>query len=248
MENMVLVGLSRQIALRRELDVIANNLANLNTTGFKGESVLFEEHLMPTARFDHFQRPNDRRVSFVLDRETHTDMSQGVTTLTGSKLDVAISGDAFFAVETPSGNRYTRGGSFSINNLGELVTLSGHRVLGTGGPIILDPNDTDIMIARDGTISNREGERGKLNLVRFENTAVLSKQGDNLYSSSTEPQPAGNTSGVIQGSLEKSNVQPIMEMGRMIEITRAYTTLAGLMNRADELRRSAIERLADVPM
>jgi flagellar basal-body rod protein FlgF len=248
MENMVLVGLSRQIALRRELDVIANNLANLNTTGFKGESVLFEEHLMPTARFDHFARPNDRRVSFVLDRETRTDMSQGMMVQTGSKLDVAIDGDAFFAVETPNGDRYTRAGSLSVNSLGELVTQSGYRVLGTGGPITLDPNDTDIMIARDGTISNREGERGKLNLVRFDNAALLNKQGDNLYSSNAEPQPAGRTSSIIQGSLEKSNVQPVMEIGRMIEITRAYTTLAGLMNRTDELRRSAIERLADVPM
>lgn len=248
MENMVLVGLSRQIALRRELDVIANNLANLNTTGFKGESVLFEEHLMPTARFDHFQRPNDRRVSFVLDRETHTNMSQGSVMPTEGKLDVAIDGDAFFAVETPGGNRYTRGGSFALNSAGELVTHAGYRVLGAGGPITLDPNDTDVMIASDGTISNREGERGKLNLVRFDSTAVLTKQGDGLYTSNVEPQPAGVTSNVIQGSLEKSNVQPILEMGRMIEITRAYTTLASLMSRADELRRSAIERLADVPM
>jgi len=247
MENMVLVGLSRQMALRRELDVIANNLANLNTTGFKAESVLFEEHLQPTARFDHFTQPHDRRVSFVLDRETRTDMSQGMMIQTGSKFDVAIDGEGFFTVETPQGDRYTRAGSLSVNATGELVTHAGYRVLGAGGPVVLDPNDTEISIARDGTISTREGERGKLRLVQFGNPGELTKLGDNLYSSSAEPLPADVNTRVIQGTLEKSNVQPVMEIGRMIEVTRSYTTLAGLMSRADELRRSAIERLADVP-
>jgi flagellar hook-basal body protein len=167
MENTVLVGLSRQIALRRELDVIANNLANLGTTGFKAESVLFEQHLSDTARADNFTVPQDRSVRFVLDRETRTDLSQGAFSQTGSKLDVAIDGEGFFAVDSPQGERYTRAGGFSLSPTGELITPSGHQVLGTGGPIVLDPNDTEISIARDGTISTREGERGRLRLVRF---------------------------------------------------------------------------------
>ena len=247
MENTVLVGLSRQIALRRELDVIANNLANIGTTGFKAESVLFEQHLSDTARTDNFTVPQDRSVRFVLDRETRTDLSQGAFSQTGSKLDVAIDGEGFFTVETPQGERYTRAGGFALSSTGELVTPSGYQVLGAGGPIVLDPNDTEISIARDGTISTREGERGRLRLVRFENPSQLIKQGDNLYSSESPPLPVEPRTTVVQGSIEKSNVHSVLEIGRMIEVTRAYTSLASLMSRTDDLRRSAIERLADVP-
>jgi len=248
MENTLLVGLSRQIALRRELDVIANNIANIGTTGFKAENVLFEEHLARGARVDHFPVPQDRRVSFVLDRETRTNLAQGPFSQTGSSLDVAIDGEGFFAVETPQGERYTRAGGFAINTAGELVTPAGHRVLGNAGPIVLSPDDTEITIALDGTVSTRNEERGRLRIVRFEDTSQLNKQGDNLFSSEAAPLPAGVTTRVVQGSIEKSNVQAVVEMGRMIEVTRAYTSLASLMSRADELRRSAIERLADVPM
>ena len=247
MENTVLVGLSRQIALRRELDVIANNLANLGTTGFKAESVLFEQHLKSSARTDNFTVPQDRQVRFVLDRETRTDLSQGAFAQTGSKLDVAIDGEGFFAVDTPQGERYTRAGGFALSSTGALTTPSGYQVLGTGGPIVLDPNDTEITIARDGTISTRDGERGRLRLVRFENPSQLTKQGDNLYSSEAQPLPVEPRTTVVQGSIEKSNVHSVLEIGRMIEVTRAYTSLASLMSRTDELRRTAIERLADVP-
>jgi flagellar basal-body rod protein FlgF len=247
MENALLVGLSRQVALRRELDVIANNLANLGTTGFKGENVLFEQFVGSGAHHDEFPTYVDRQVSFVLDRETHTDISQGAFTQTGSQFDAAIDGEGFFVVETPQGDRYTRAGSFALNAAGELVTTAGYRVLGDGGPITLDPNDTNISIARDGTISTPAGERGKLRLVRFENPSQLARYGDNLFSADAPPLPAEPRTRLVQGSLEKSNVRPILEIGRMIEVTRAYTTLANLMSRTDELRRSAIERLADVP-
>jgi flagellar basal-body rod protein FlgF len=247
MENTVLVGLSRQIALRRELDVIANNLANLGTAGYKSESVLFEQHLAAGAHTDSFESPADRRVAFVLDRETRTNMAPGSFEQTGSKFDVAIDGDGFFVVETPQGDRFTRAGALGINSAGELVTQTGFRILGDGGPITLDPNDTEISIAGDGTISTRDGERGKLRLVSFEDDGALTKEGHNLYSSTLPPQPVEPRTRVVQGTIEKSNVQSILEIGRMIEVTRAYTSLATLMNRTDELRRNAIQQLADVP-
>ena len=117
MENASLVGLSRQIALQRELDVVANNIANLNTTGFKADNVVFQEHLMPVARANQF-RGNDRQVSFVQDRATWLDLSQGPVQQTGNPLDVAISGNAFLTVQTPRGERYTRNGALQINNPG----------------------------------------------------------------------------------------------------------------------------------
>jgi flagellar basal-body rod protein FlgF len=250
MDNALLVGLSRQVALQRELDVIANNLANINTNGFKGESVQFEEYLSSSARAATFPQA-DRRVSFVQDRQTIRDFSQGPIANTGSVLDVAISGDGFLVVDTPAGERYTRNGSLSKNATGELVTSEGYRVRGAQGAIQFDQNDTDILIARDGTISALNGkqiaDRGKLRLVYFANPEKLSKEGLGLYSAAGQTALAATpATAVVQGAVEKSNVQPVLEMSRMVEVTRAYTSLANLMNRTDELRRNAINKLADV--
>src|SRR6185312_9857675 len=125
MQNALLIGLSRQVALSRELDVVANNIANLNTTGFKADGSLFEEFLNSAARDE-----SNERLSFVRDRATWTDMSPGGTDRTGNALDVAINGDGYFAVQTQRGVRYTRNGSFQINPTGQLVTAEGDPVLG----------------------------------------------------------------------------------------------------------------------
>jgi flagellar basal-body rod protein FlgF len=246
MENALLVGLSRQVALRRELDVIANNLANLGTTGFKGENVLFEQYLGSGARENNFPIP-DQRVAFVVDRATRTDFAQGALEQTGNKLDVAIDGPGFLVVETPRGERYTRNGSFALAANGELVNADGNRVIGESGPIVLEPADTDITIARDGSVSTKGGERGRIKMVRFEAGQQLSKEGGNLFSTSAQPLPVEPRTSLIQGAIEKSNVRPIQEIGRMIEVTRAYTTLANLLSRTDELRGNAINKLAEVP-
>src|SRR5262245_39291216 len=172
MENAALVGLSRQIALQRELDVVANNIANVNTTGFKADNMVFHEHLMPVARANQF-RGNDRVVSFVQDRATWLNLAQGPVQQTGNPLDVAISDNAFLTVQTPNGERYTRNGALQINNAGQLVTSEGHQVVGANGPIVFQSGDRNIAISSDGTISVREGnnttdsQRGKLRLAEF---------------------------------------------------------------------------------
>jgi len=252
MENSGLIGLSRQMALRRELDVIANNMANLTTTGFKADSHIFHEHLMPVARSDRFMRP-DRRLSFVLDRATWHDLGQGPIQHTGNPLDVAIDGNAFLAVQTPQGERYTRNGALQINAQGELVTSQGYRVVGENGPILFQPGDRDIAISREGTITVRQGtnvaeaQRGKLRIVGFAQPERLEKDGTTLFRPAGQaPQPAP-TAGVIQGSIEKSNVRSVIEMTRMIEVTRTYTSIAGMLQSHGDLRRTAIERLAEVP-
>jgi len=252
MDNALLVGLSRQVALRRELDVIANNIANLNTTGFKGESVMFEQYLDPTARHEYFPG-NDRRIAFVLDRATLQDFSQGPLQRTEAPLDVAIDGPGFFAVQSQNGERYTRAGNFHLNPQGQLVTNNGHPVLGASGPIVFEPTDVNIAIASDGTVSatNSAGqvsERGKLRLVNFPNPTQLVAQGDSLWAApqGTAPQTAAVTTRTVQGSLEKSNVQAVKEMNRMLEVTRSYTNISNMQQRTDELRRKAIEKLAEV--
>ncbi|MBN8990806.1 MAG: flagellar basal-body rod protein FlgF [Rhizobiales bacterium] len=253
MENTLLVGLSRQMVLERQMDVVANNVANVNTNGFKADRSLFEEYLRSPAREDNFMR-SDRRVSFVQDRATFKDFAAGNTELTKNPLDISIDGKAFLTVQTPAGERYTRDGGLQINNQGQLVTSGGHPVLGASGPIVFQPTDKAINIAADGTITVLEGTgrvdsvRGKLRLASFADAQKLVKEGSNLYSAGpgVTAQP-DTTSRVRQGFIEKSNVNSVQEMSRMIEITRAYTQLSALLQQQSDLHKSAIEKLADVP-
>jgi flagellar basal-body rod protein FlgF len=252
-ENALLIGLSRQMALQREVDIVANNIANLNTTGFKADGHLFAEYLMPGARSDAFAGA-DRRMSFVLDRATWHDLGQGPIQQTGNPLDVAIDGKAYLTVDTPRGERYTRNGALQINAQGELVTTEGHRVAGDNGPIVFQPGDRDITINREGVISVRQGtnaadqQRGRLRLVGFAQPERLRKDGTTLFDAPAgmTPQPAP-TAGVIQGAVEKSNVRAVVEMTRMVEVSRTYTAVANLIQAHGDLRRTALERLADVP-
>jgi flagellar basal-body rod protein FlgF len=253
-ENALLVGLSRQVALRRELDVVANNIANVNTTGFKADNAVFQEYLMPVARENRFN-PADRRVSFVEDRGIWHDFRQGSLRETGGKLDVAIGGDGYFVVQTAAGERYTRNGSFQINSQGQLVTSDGSTVLGENGPITFQQTDHSVAITSEGRISVVEGSntsneslRGKLRLVSFAAPQRLLKDGANNFSAPAgmAPEPVRNPR-LIQGSLEASNVNAVGEMTRMIEITRTYTQISTLLQQQGELRRTAIERLAEVP-
>jgi flagellar basal-body rod protein FlgF len=254
MENMLLVGLSRQVALERQLGVVANNVANVTTTGYKSDTAIFEEYLSSPARDDDFPGA-DRRLSFVVDRATVHDFGQGPVERTGNPLDLALSGNAFFVVQVNGQDRYTRNGAFQINNQGQLVTNDGHQVIGANGPIVFQPGDQDISIARDGTITVREGSntnvdsvRGKLQLVSFERPQTLSKQGANLFvaPNGALANPATNF-GVRQGSIEKSNVNGVSEMAKMIEVMRAYTGIANLIQQMNDVRKMSIERLADVP-
>jgi flagellar basal-body rod protein FlgF len=254
MENPLLIGLSRQVALSRELEAVANNIANLNTTGFKADGTLFEEFLMPVAR-DHQFPPADSRVSFVRDRANWRDLSQGPVQRTGNPLDVAINGEAFFVVQTPRGDRYTRNGAFQINVNGELVNSEGDRVLGEGGPIQFQSTDNNVSIGPDGSIRVREGSnatidaaRGKLRLVSFERPRRLQKDGGSrfLAPAGMDPQPAQRAT-VTQGSIEKSNVRAVVEMTRMIEITRTYSQIALMLQQQSDMRRASIEKLGAVP-
>jgi flagellar basal-body rod protein FlgF len=249
MQNALLVGLSRQMALSRELDVVANNIANIDTTGYKADGSLFEEFLGSAAR----SGPNDGRVSYVLDRGVWHDMNQGPMQRTGNPLDVAIDGDGFLAVQTPQGERYTRNGSLQISPTGQLVTNDGNPVLGDSGPITFQSTDRQISISRDGTISVREGAsnadsaRGKLKLVAFDNKQQLRKDGSGTFAaaSGATPHPA-TTAGLQQGSIEKSNVRGVVEMSRMIEITRSYTQIATMLQQQGDQSTQAINKLADV--
>ncbi|MBJ3783926.1 flagellar basal-body rod protein FlgF [Devosia sediminis] len=242
MENAQLIGLSRQIALQRQMDVVANNIANLNTTGFKAEQILFEEYVMPVARDQNFPSL-DQPLSYVQDWATVHDLSGGAVTQTGNELDVALNGEGFFAVQTPGGERWTRAGSFQINNQGTLVDLSGNPVLGNGGPITFGPEETGITIAADGAVSSSVGAKGQLRIVEFANAQELTREGSNLFSGG-QPQVATATR-VMQGHVERSNVSGVAEMAEMIRVQRSYESAASLAKKQDDLRSDAIRRLGD---
>lgn len=254
MQNALLVGLSRQMSLQHEMEVVANNIANIDTNGFKADFSLFEEILMRGARDGNF-RAADSPVSFVRDRGTLIDLNQGPFQRTGSPLDVAINGDGFLVIRTPQGERYTRNGALQINPQGELVTSEGYQVLGDGGPIAFQTQDTGITIDPEGTVSVKDAAnstiaivRGQLRVVSFAQPQRLQKEGGSTFSA-----PAGMAATpstkfkVVQGALEKSNVRPIIEMSHMIEVSRSYQTIANLIQSRGDLDKSAIQQLADVP-
>ena len=255
MQNSLLVGLSRQVALGRELDVVANNIANVNTPGFKADGTMFEEFIGKVARsdMDDLSR-RDSRVSFVRDRATWSDLGQGSMERTGNPTDVAIQGQGFFAVQTPQGERYTRNGAFQINAQGQLVTGDGNPVLGENGPIQFQPNDREIQISGDGTVSvtvpgaTGESLRGKLRMVGFDNPGGLQKSGAGNFALANGVNIVPDTtSRFSQGTVEKSNVRSVVEMTRMIEITRTYTQVANMIQAQADLSRSAVDKLAEVP-
>jgi flagellar basal-body rod protein FlgF len=252
MQNALLIGLSRQMTLERQMDVIANNVANANTNGFKADHSLFEEFLNTNAREDNFVG-TDRRVSYVQDRGTFRDLVQGPMQPTNNPLDMAIDGNALFAVQANGGERYTRDGKFSLSSTGQLVTADGNPVLGNAGPITFQPTDHDINIAPDGTVTVLEGTaktdsiRGKIRMVSFDDPAKLTKLGANLYATGSATPLADAKSSVRQGYIEKSNVNAVGEMSRMVEVMRSYAAVANLLQQQSDLHKSAIEKLADVP-
>jgi len=254
MENALLVGLSRQMALTHELDIVANNIANIDSTGYKADNALFGQYLMPRASDQTFAG-RDRRIDYVQDRASWIDMSAGAIEHTGNPLDVAVDGNAYLVVQTARGQRYTRNGAFTINAAGQLVTSAGDQVVGDSGPITFQSTDHDVVISSNGIITVREGNstadspRGKLQLVSFDQPRRLQKDGGATFMApngvNANPAPAGT--GVIQGAIEKSNVNGVAEMARLIEITRSYTDIANILQQQSDQRRNALSQLSQTP-
>jgi len=228
-------------SLERVMDITANNVANMTTTGFKRHGIAFDTYIIQPARQSEFQ--------FAVENGTYRDIQQGPTVMTGNPLDVSIQGEGYFPVQTSQGIRYTRAGSFMLNGEGELVTPQGYQVLGDGGAAIAVPEDArDITIASDGTVSAAIGpeanmqELGRLRVMGFVADQALMHVGDNLYMANEEPE-AVEGSRMVQGGIEQSNVQGVVEMSRMMEVTRTYQTIVHLLELENERQRTAISRL-----
>lgn len=243
MDNALYISLSRQMTLRREMDVIANNIANADTTGYKFENLLVRtEPAKPAGMLDG---PNP--IKFVLDDGVARDFTQGALHTTGAAFDLGIEGKGFFKVETAAGERYTRDGRFTLTAEGKLVTQDGSAVQGDGGEIVVDPAKGQVAIAQDGTVSQAGTKIGKVGVFLFDDRSVLAKDQGNYFKNTSNAQPNPDTaSRVRQGMLEASNVNPIMQITRMIEVSRAYESVVRTMENTADLSKRAIERLGRV--
>ncbi len=244
MENALMVGLTRQMVLRRQMDITANNLANMSTAGFKVEKVLLRRiDDSPATSMD-----GPSQVSFVQDWGVARNFSDGRLENTGRALDLALMGRGFFAVETPEGERYTRDGRFSVDDTGTLVTADGMVILDRDdAPIILNQNGAAPLISADGAVRVDDVEIARLKVVNFASLGVLEKGGDGRYSveDGTEVLEV-ETPKIMQSHLERSNVIPISEITRMTNITRAYQSVSNMLKEEESLSRRTIERLGSV--
>lgn len=238
MENTGYVALSYQVALERKMDQVANNIANVDTNGFKSSHMLFNEYVVNATK----QKP----LSMVLDYGNYRNFEPGAFQQTGNTLDVALEGNGFLAVQTPDGQKYSRNGSMSVNQQGQLVTSGGLIVSDTGGkPIIIPPESRDVIISENGTVSTDQGQIGQLKVVRFDKPQQMKPVGNSLYETDQAAIPDATTR-VKQGMIEGSNVNAVLEMTDMIEVQRKYESVARLLQSDHDLQTSMIQSFSRI--
>ncbi len=242
MDTKILVSLSHQVAMERQMDIIANNIANMNTTAYKRESIMFNEYLSDIGG----SLPQSfKKVSFVQEVGIARQMTNGELLTTGNVLDVALEGEGMFKVRKTNGDiAYTRNGHFALSTNNTLITSDGHEILDDGdAPIEFPPNSDGFKVAEDGTVSAKEiGQIGKIAVLEFENYGALKKIGDNLYSAEEVPVPSDNFR-MSQGMLETSNVSAVLEVTNMIHLSRAYAQTANLIDQVQQTSSQAINSI-----
>jgi flagellar basal-body rod protein FlgF len=236
MENPGYTTLNRQVGLLREMSGVAHNIANMSTTGYRREGVIFSEFVQDLG-------PDAPSLSMAAGRVRELDFTHGAMTMTGAEFDLAIEGEGFFQITTPQGERLTRAGSFTRDAAGTLVTPDGHALLDAGGaPVFAPPDARSIAIAPDGTLSADGQPLAQIGLWQPADRNDMSRANGVLFAVDGPIQPVEN--GVIlQGYLEGSNVNPVTEITRMIEVQRAYELGQGLLEREDERIRAVIRTL-----
>lgn len=237
------VSLSLATAMQRSLDVAANNMSNASTAGYKAVRPLFES-------VSQNENKNPEATSYVRDKGNYMDTTQGALTPTGNQLDLAITGTGWFSYETRDGQvAYGRNGRLAVNANGQLTTLTGASILDDGGSPITLPEEVgqDVTVARDGTMTDNEGTLlGQIGLFRVIDPNQLNPIGNGLYllpAGSPAAEPTSQSK-IMQGYSERSNVEPAMEIIRLMEIQRTYERAVQVMNDANELTKQAIQRIA----
>jgi flagellar basal-body rod protein FlgF len=242
MENTSYIALSRETALLRQMDVVANNMANVNTPAYKAQQMMFTQYLVKTPSDN---TPFGRKLAFTQDVGVLRNTSEGPLTQTGDQLDIALHGAGYFVVDSPSGPHYTRAGHFQLDSNGMVVTPSGAPLLTkTNQPIVVAPNETQISIAGDGTVSTENGQIGQIQVVSFPNDQNLRASGDGTYDTTDTPTPV-TTPSMVQGMLESSNVEPVSQMTDMLSILRNYEGIMNLIQLEHDRQLKAVDSLSE---
>lgn len=239
MENTGYIALSRQIALGQEMTTIANNIANMNTTGYKSQHTLFTQELLGAG-------DDTQKLRAVMDYGQFANLEQGPLRQTGNTFDFALQGSGYFAVEhNKTGETfYTRAGNLTLNDDRQLATAAGHLILGKGdAPISIPEGSTNIIVGTEGSITSDQGAIGQFQLVEFENEFDLNLSGDGLLSTAQQPR-APETTTIHQGMVEGSNVQAVVEMTRMIDISRNYQMNQKILQNEHDRIRNAINKIS----
>ncbi|KDA01824.1 flagellar hook-basal body complex protein [Hyphomonas oceanitis] len=225
MSNAIYATLARQHGLMQEMQVVSNNLANSSTTGYKTDRAIFAEFMVSTG--------SDTSSLSMGSLAGHSfEMEQGGLKVTGGQFDLAVQGDGYFTVDTPQGTRLTRAGQFQLAANGNLIDMNGSNVLNAGGgPITIPPEATNLVISVDGTIS--------ANGLQIDQVGIVVPDGElmrdsNTYFSAKDGFAAAKDFGIVQGALEQSNVSPVLEVSRMIEVQRAYEAGQALLETEDQ--------------
>jgi flagellar basal-body rod protein FlgF len=237
MQGGIYVGLSGQVALQQRLETIAHNVANASTAGFRAEEVKFEAVL---------SRVPPNPVAFASAGRTYLSRQTGEIVRTDNPFDVAVQGDAWLSIDVAGKQVYTRDGRMMMTATGDVQTLSGHAVLDVGGaPIVLNPAGGTPQISRDGTITQNGQQIGAIGLHRIDEDAKLTRAENSGVIPDRPAVPALDFSnvGVLQGYIERGNVNPVLEITRLIEVQRAFEAVTNTMDTADGTLRTAIREL-----
>ena len=235
------VAASRLVAQQRAMDVTANNIANSNTPGFKAERVQFSDWL--ARQNGTTAPPGGRTVAYTQDRATWRESQVGTLTHTGNPLDLGITGEGYFTVKTAGGPRLTRDGRFGLTPDGTVANSTGNALLDNNGqPVKLATTDTQISVASDGTLSSENGQLAKIGVVRVSDPMRVTAEGGTLFRADAPTAPVAAPA-LVQGAVEDSNVQPVLEMTRMMDNSRQFQFVTQFIQAEGDRQQSAIDKL-----
>lgn len=239
MDNTTSIALSRLVAQQRSLDITATNIANAATPGFRATRAMFSDWLVKSGARS---RDGDT-TAYTQDRSVYRDARRGPLQATGNPLDIAVSAEGYFAVQAAQGVRLTRAGHFEVSAQGGVVDADGNRLLDTTGrELQLGPTDTDVSIAADGTISSRNGRIGRIGVVMPTNPGAVTGEGNRLFAATgpTEPVAAPR---IVQGMVEGSNVEPTLELTRMMTDLREFQFTSQMIQAESDRQQGAIDKI-----
>jgi flagellar basal-body rod protein FlgF len=232
---------SRLVAQQRAMDITANNIANANTPGFRTERVQFSDWI--DRQPGTASVPGGNSVTYTQDRATYRESQPGAISHTGNTYDLALSGEGYFTVDTKAGPRLTRDGRFGPTPDGTLADSSGNPVLDVNGkPIQIASTDTRVTIAGDGSVSTENGQAGKIGVVKPADEMKLRAEGSTNFISDGPTSPVASP-GVVQGAIEGSNVQPVMEVTRMMNDVRQFQFVSQFIQAEGERQQNAIDKI-----